>query len=190
LIHALVECLSAGSADEGTPAARRHQDIVVSFEGLLQAQPERNPRMSEICAAFGVSEQLLLQRVCETFGDEPDQLPSPPSNVAGASHLVAQRRRRGNCLGGRATLFPQHWPFRGRVSRPCSASCHPPPCGGVCIRERPISCCAGRDAPFEALVKLGCRPLINERAKPYWVIDPGVAYAQSAKMLNASSLAS
>jgi AraC-like DNA-binding protein len=71
LIHALVECLSAGSADEGTPAARRHQDILVSFEDLLQAQPERNPRMAEICAALGVPEWLLRSVCAEHLGMSP-----------------------------------------------------------------------------------------------------------------------
>jgi AraC-like DNA-binding protein len=71
LIHALIECLSAGSVDEGTPAARRHQDVVVRFEGLLQAQPERNPRMAEICAALGVSERLLRSFCAEHLGMSP-----------------------------------------------------------------------------------------------------------------------
>jgi AraC-like DNA-binding protein len=71
LIHALIECLSAGSADEGTPATRRHQDVVVRFEGLLQAQPERNPRMAEICAALGVSERLLRSLCAEHLGMSP-----------------------------------------------------------------------------------------------------------------------
>ena len=71
LIHALVECLSTGSADEGTPAMRRHQEIVVRFEGLLQAQPERNLRMAEICTALGVSERLLRGVCAEHLGMSP-----------------------------------------------------------------------------------------------------------------------
>ena len=56
-IHALVECLSTGPAHATPPATLRHQDIVVRFEGLLQAQPERDLRIGEICAALGVSER-------------------------------------------------------------------------------------------------------------------------------------
>jgi AraC-like DNA-binding protein len=71
LIDALVECLSAGSADEPTPAARRHQEIVVRFEGLLRAQPERNLRIGEICPALGVSERLLRSVWMEHLGMSP-----------------------------------------------------------------------------------------------------------------------
>jgi AraC-like DNA-binding protein len=71
LIHALVECLSLGSADEGAPATRQHQDVVVRFEALLQAQPERNLRMAEICAALGVSERLLRSLCAEHLGMSP-----------------------------------------------------------------------------------------------------------------------
>jgi AraC-like DNA-binding protein len=59
VIHAVVECLTAASANEGTVAARRHRDIMVRFEHLLQAEPHRNTGMSEISTALGVSERLL-----------------------------------------------------------------------------------------------------------------------------------
>ena len=71
LIHALIECLSAGSADEGTPAARRHQDIVVRFEALFKSQPERNFRVAEICTALGVSEPTLRSLCAEHLGMSP-----------------------------------------------------------------------------------------------------------------------
>jgi AraC-like DNA-binding protein len=64
LIHALVECLSAGSANEGTSAMQQHRDIAVRLDGLLHTQPETNPRMAEICAALGVSDRVL-RRCCE-----------------------------------------------------------------------------------------------------------------------------
>jgi len=63
LIHALVECLSAGSGDQSTPIERQHQDIMVRFERLIQAQPDRDLSTAEICAALDVSERLL-RRVC------------------------------------------------------------------------------------------------------------------------------
>src|SRR5271156_2672629 len=68
LIHALVECLSAGPAHSTVPSALRHQDIVVRFEGLLQAQPERDLRMAEICAALGISERTLRSVCAEHLG--------------------------------------------------------------------------------------------------------------------------
>lgn len=71
LIHALVECLAAGPVDERTPAARRHQDIMVRFEGLLRTQPDRNLRMPEICAAIGVSDRLLRSLCQEQLGMSP-----------------------------------------------------------------------------------------------------------------------
>src|SRR5208282_1782780 len=59
------------------------------------------------------------QRVRGAFGHEPDQLPSPPSDVAGVSHLVARRPRGGKRLGGRAALWlPPPRPFRSRLSCP------------------------------------------------------------------------
>ena len=72
IVDALVECLSAGSADEATPAVRRHQDILIRFEGVLQAQPERNLRMAEICAVLGVSERLLRSVCAEHLGMSPN----------------------------------------------------------------------------------------------------------------------
>jgi AraC-like DNA-binding protein len=63
LIHAVVECVTVISADSGTVAARRHRDIMVRFEHLLQTQPDPNMRMTDISAALGVSERLL-RAVC------------------------------------------------------------------------------------------------------------------------------
>ncbi len=54
LIHALVECLSAGPVDEDM-SAYRHRDILARFEGLLQARPFL--RVAEICAVLGVSDR-------------------------------------------------------------------------------------------------------------------------------------
>jgi AraC family ethanolamine operon transcriptional activator len=62
LIEALVESLSKGSALEVTATTRRHQDLAVRFEALLETQPERYLPMAEICAALGVSAQIL--RIC------------------------------------------------------------------------------------------------------------------------------
>jgi AraC-like DNA-binding protein len=72
LIHAVVECLSARPRDEKRPAtARRHQDMMVGFERLLQAHPARDVPISEICAALGVSDRLLRSVCAEHLGMSP-----------------------------------------------------------------------------------------------------------------------
>jgi AraC-like DNA-binding protein len=60
LIDALIECLCRGAPREETAAACRHREILGGFEDLLQA--DRSARVSEICAALGVSDRLL--RAC------------------------------------------------------------------------------------------------------------------------------
>lgn len=57
LIHVPVKCLSARLADNSLPDTGRYQDILSRFEDLLEAQPNRNPHMAEICAALDVSDQ-------------------------------------------------------------------------------------------------------------------------------------
>ena len=71
LIHVVVECLSAGPWIEGPAAAHRHQDLMVGFERLLQAQPDRDMRTTEICAALGVSDRLLRSVCAEQLGMGP-----------------------------------------------------------------------------------------------------------------------
>ena len=66
LIHALVECVSPGSADEETEATRRHRSIVTQFEDLLQHQPI--PDIAEICVALGISKRMLRQYCDEQLG--------------------------------------------------------------------------------------------------------------------------
>ena len=71
LIHALIECLSAGSADEETPTALRHRGILARFEDLLEAEPF--PRMTEICRALGVSERMLRECCKNHLGMSPSR---------------------------------------------------------------------------------------------------------------------
>ncbi len=68
LIHVVIECLSGGSADKGVAMARRHQDIMVPFEHLLQAQPVRHIRMTEICAALGLTLRYCARPCAEHLG--------------------------------------------------------------------------------------------------------------------------
>lgn len=60
LIHALIQCLSAGPAAQETSAGRRHRCILARFEDLLRAGS--SPSMTGICAKLGISERLL--RAC------------------------------------------------------------------------------------------------------------------------------
>jgi AraC-like DNA-binding protein len=60
LIHALIECLSDGPAEQETSAGRRHRCILARFEDLLRA--DASLTMTEICAQLGISERLL--RAC------------------------------------------------------------------------------------------------------------------------------
>ena len=62
LIEAIVECLSAGPADEEAPARRRHQEIMTRFEDLLRTQLTLHLRAEELAEAIGVSVRLL--RIC------------------------------------------------------------------------------------------------------------------------------
>jgi AraC-like DNA-binding protein len=71
LIHVLVECLSAGSVEEETPAARRHRGIPARFEDLLQAEPF--PQISEICAALGFSQRMLRESCKKHLGIGPSR---------------------------------------------------------------------------------------------------------------------
>jgi AraC family ethanolamine operon transcriptional activator len=73
LIDALVESLSEGSAIEVSATARQHQDLAVRFEALLETQPERYLRLAEICAALGVSAQILRLCCQEQLGMAPTE---------------------------------------------------------------------------------------------------------------------
>jgi AraC-like DNA-binding protein len=71
VIDGVVECLSTGSGDERTPLKRRQHEIMVHFEDLLQAQPERDLRVSEICGKLNVSERRLRGLCKEHLGMGP-----------------------------------------------------------------------------------------------------------------------
>ena len=71
LIEALAECLSAGQACQETPAARRHPEVMVRFEDILQTQPSGHLRAKELSAAIRVSERLLDKCCKEVLGMSP-----------------------------------------------------------------------------------------------------------------------
>lgn len=89
LIHALIECLSAGPNDMETLAAVRHREILARLEDLLQA--ERFSRITENRAALGVSERTL--RICCE-----EQLGMGPTEYIrrGRMQLVHHALRKGN----------------------------------------------------------------------------------------------
>jgi AraC-like DNA-binding protein len=62
LLHALVNCLTAGRARDKAVARRRHADIMNRFENLLASHVGRQLPTSRICASIHVSERTL--RVC------------------------------------------------------------------------------------------------------------------------------
>jgi AraC-like DNA-binding protein len=71
LVHALIECLSEGSAEEETPAERRHREILARFEDLLQAEP--TSQLAQIYKALGVSDRLLRECCRKHLGMGPNR---------------------------------------------------------------------------------------------------------------------
>ncbi|HME25274.1 MAG TPA: helix-turn-helix domain-containing protein [Acetobacteraceae bacterium] len=71
LFEAVVECLSAAPSDAISQATHSHQGLMVQFEELLQAQPDRRPRAQELGAAMGVSDRLLRMCCSQDLGMSP-----------------------------------------------------------------------------------------------------------------------
>jgi AraC-like DNA-binding protein len=113
LIHAAVECFAGGSADRDTQSRRRRQNVMVRFEHLLHAQPERDLRITEICATLNVSERLLRALCAEHLGMGPiayDRLRR--------MSLVRRTLRRGDGIDATVSTVAQRYGFRspGRFS--------------------------------------------------------------------------
>ena len=73
LIEALVECFSKGRATEAMPAATEQRDIAARFDALLQTEPEQFLPIAKICAALGVSAQILRISCEEQIGMGPSE---------------------------------------------------------------------------------------------------------------------
>lgn len=71
LLHAMVECLTRGSADTTSQSGRRHQDLMVRFERWLNSHLEAEIRIKEICATLEISERLLRVLCSEHLGMGP-----------------------------------------------------------------------------------------------------------------------
>jgi AraC-like DNA-binding protein len=69
LIHALIESLWAAAVHHETLAGRRHRDLLVRFEALLDAGSPR--RAADFAAALGVSERLLRSCCAAHLGVSP-----------------------------------------------------------------------------------------------------------------------
>jgi AraC-like DNA-binding protein len=71
LLHALVDCLTAGDAEANPQTRRRHASVMVRFEDALTTQNARPLVVSEICAAIGVPERTLRLCCAEFLGISP-----------------------------------------------------------------------------------------------------------------------
>jgi AraC-like DNA-binding protein len=71
LIHVMVRCLAEGAAVATGTGDRRHDEIIVRFEGFLEANPNRPLYLTEICAAIGVAERTLRAACEEHLGMGP-----------------------------------------------------------------------------------------------------------------------
>jgi AraC-like DNA-binding protein len=69
VIHALVECLSAGRVEEEMEAASRYRAILARLEDLLEAEPL--PGIAEISAALGISHRMLRECCNKHLGMGP-----------------------------------------------------------------------------------------------------------------------
>lgn len=70
LIHVMVRCLAERAAIKPT-GGRRHDAVVVRFEGFLEANPDRPLYLTEICANIGVAERTLRASCEEHLGMGP-----------------------------------------------------------------------------------------------------------------------
>ena len=108
LIEAVVRSLANGSAIEAAPATREHRDVAFRFAALLQAEPKRAFRMTEICTAVGVSAQTLLLSCEEQLGMGPIEY-----NRRRRMQLVHRALRRGNCETASIADLARRYGFHG-----------------------------------------------------------------------------
>jgi hypothetical protein len=59
IMEALIECLSVGPIAARTPTMRRHRDIVVRFETLLEKHDHDKLTIAEVGAALGITQWTL-----------------------------------------------------------------------------------------------------------------------------------
>jgi AraC-like DNA-binding protein len=71
LLHAVVECLSEGSANAEIPANCLDQRTMVRFEQLLQSEQSKEASIAEICAVLNVSDRHLRRLCAQHLGMSP-----------------------------------------------------------------------------------------------------------------------
>jgi AraC-like DNA-binding protein len=108
LIEGVVECLANGSAIEAALPTRRHQELALRFDDLLESQPQRAFRITEICAALGVPARTL-RRSCE------EQLGMVASEYVRRRRMQLVRRAlsRGNPDAPNIAKLARQYGFRG-----------------------------------------------------------------------------
>ena len=71
LLHALVNCLTAGDAGGNLKKRRHHTDIMVRFEDALAAHGDPHLNLPALCSAIGVPERTLRACCTEFLGMSP-----------------------------------------------------------------------------------------------------------------------
>jgi AraC-like DNA-binding protein len=71
LLHALVNCLIAGDAEDDPKRRRHHSDIMIRFEDALSATSEPHLSLPAVCSAVGVPERTLRLCCNEFLGVSP-----------------------------------------------------------------------------------------------------------------------
>jgi len=71
LIHALVECLRVGEADEDRSARRQHVLIMRRFRRAMEEDPDHALYIPDLCGAIRVSERTLRSCCQEQLGISP-----------------------------------------------------------------------------------------------------------------------
>ena len=133
LIEALVECLSAGPADEEVPARLRHQEIITRFEDLLRTQPTLRLPAEELAEAIGVSVRLL--RICckEILGMSPTSYARLRALYRVRRICTAGTAARRRYRGLHAVRASVHLAALRRATACYSVSCLRSACGGLRI---------------------------------------------------------
>jgi AraC-like DNA-binding protein len=70
-IEAVINCISVGRPDEDNAARRNHRRIMQRFHMVLDAEPERELHLPDICALIGATEQTLRRCCREQLGISP-----------------------------------------------------------------------------------------------------------------------
>jgi AraC-like DNA-binding protein len=71
LILVMIRCLTDGEPKSMTAGGRRHDTIIVRFEGFLETHPDQPLYLAEICAAIGVAQRTLRVACEEHLGMGP-----------------------------------------------------------------------------------------------------------------------